>query len=67
MGNYGAWLWLSLLGSKGRAGSQEEQGSGHQCSQPLQGWNLVNKNLFLSTLMVGSHTKLPREWARLFG
>ena len=40
-----------------------EQDSELKCSQPPQGWNPVNRNLFLSTLIVGSYTKAPREWA----
>ena len=37
-----------------------EQGSEQKCSGQLQGFTAVNKNLFLSTLIVGPCLKAPR-------
>ena len=42
-------------------GLREEQGSECKCSQHPQDWNIINKNLFLSILIVGSYTKVPCE------
>ena len=47
-------------------GLREEEGSKRQCSQPSQGWNIVNESLFLPALIVGSFTKVPSEWARIY-
>ena len=30
---------------------------------PPEGWNIVNKNLFLPILIVGSYATAPLEWA----
>ena len=36
---------------------------GKQVSELPQGWNIVNKNVFLPILIVESYTKVPNEWA----
>ena len=40
-------------------GLTEEEGSEQECSQFPLGWKPVNKNLFPSTLIVGSCIKVP--------
>lgn len=37
--------------------------SKHTCSEPPQGWNIVNIDLFLLALVVGSFTEAPRGQA----
>ena len=36
-----------------------KEGSELRYSEPLQGWNVVNKDLFLPALLIGSFTKAP--------
>ena len=46
-----------MLGLVGKEGSEM------RCSKLSQGWNVVNKDLFLPALIVGSYTKVLCEWA----
>ena len=48
-------LARSLLGSRNVLSLMGEEASEQQCSQLPQGWKPVNKNLFPSALVVGSH------------
>ena len=61
-GNCGPWCWLiAFWGAREVLGLTGEQGSELNCSQAPQGWNIVNKDLFLLLLIVGSYTKAPHE------
>ena len=46
-----------MLGLMGKVGSEQ------RCSKLSQGWNVVNKDLFLPALIAGSYTNMPRERA----
>ena len=46
-----------MLGFMGKEGSEVKY------SKSSQGWNIVNKDLFLPALIVGSFTKVPLGWA----
>ena len=48
-----------MLGLVGKEGSEPKW------SETIQGWNIVNKDLFLSALIVGSFTRAPRDRAPL--
>ena len=65
MGNFGGFRLTAFRGTREVLGLMEKEGSEHKCSErPLpQGWNIVNKDLFLPTLIVWSFTKAPRGWA----
>ena len=52
---------MEVLGLVGKKGSE------HKCSECSRGRNIVNKNLFLPELIVGSFTKAPHGQARLLG
>ena len=55
VGNFGAWFWLVAFWEAREAlGLVREKGS-----QLPRGWNPVNKNLFPSTLIVGSYVRTP--------
>ena len=59
----GMVLACSLLEGKGSAGLAGEDGSEQECSQPPWDWSPINKNLFPSTLIVGSGVKAPHGQA----
>ena len=60
MGNYWVCFWLiSFWGTKEVLGLVGKEGSKHKCSELPQGGNIVNRNLFLPALIVGSFTKAP--------
>ena len=40
-------------------GLMGKEGFKHKCWEPPQGWNIVNKNLFLPALISESFTKVP--------
>ena len=76
MGNFwGFWLaawWEAwkVLGLMEKEGSElscskqfSKQGRKHECSRIPQGCNVVNKDLILPVLIVGSHTKMIYERA----
>lgn len=62
------WAWFLLVAwwrANEVLGLREEQGSEQKCSLCPQGWNLINKSLFPSTLTVGSCTNVPCEQGHL--
>ena len=66
MGNFWAWFWLiAIWGAKEVLSPVGEKGSEQECSQSLWDRNLVNQNLFPSTLIVGSCLKAPWGQARV--
>ena len=60
------WL-VAFWGAREVLGLTEDEGSKQECSQAPEGWNPVNKNLFPSTLIVGSRVKVPVAEPSLFG
>ena len=44
-------------------GLMKQLGSERGYSKSHQGWNVINKDLFLPALIVGSYTKATHEWA----
>ena len=71
MGNFWVWFWLIVFwgarevqGSHGRTGLRA--GVLSNSLLPPPGWNPINENLFLSKLIVGSCTKVPRDHTLVF-
>ena len=63
MGNFWACFWLiAWWGSREVLGLVGEEGLEQGCTEPPQGWRIVNKDLFLPIPIFGSCTKGPRGW-----
>lgn len=54
---------LGLAEKEGSELSFSKWGKEHECSWLPQGWNVVNKDLLLPVLIVGSYTKTTYERA----
>ena len=58
MGNFGGCFWLvAWWGAWEVLGLMGKESSGLRFSKLSQGWNIVNKDLFLPALIVGSYSK----------
>ena len=63
MEKFGGFSLTAFWGTREVLGLVGKEDSKHKCSEPHQGWTIVNKDTFLPALVVGSFIKVPHGHA----